>query len=539
MSVLAIGLQVAKNDGTGDGGTLTAAQAIIIPAMGQIWGRQVSQKHPRGRWKIIRVFDKWDSDVSQAMFLRLGIGIITDFTGRRADPAVTQNDGNPYASETGWNLVTGKFPLILAISDTEVAELHSTGALPRNVILRFQRGLEETRALLFGNGCSRWDYARNLPLGDWLATSATPYDLQTWVTSALIHAVRIITTDPIAPTTLARMGNFPRPSRLAGNLYREPYRQLVARGAEAPASLEVPEPPFAEESAPAPEPEPVDPSRIKPGSKLTRPNGQTYIARKVDADIEDLSDIDLFRRAHKRGVHILAFGEPGTGKTAGFEVAFPGLVTMIGTAETEADHFIGSYVVTLGADGKEALMWEDGPLIRAMETGVPLFVDEIGVIPPNQLTVLFSVMDGRGEIRVTANPARGVVKAKEGFGIIAATNPNAPGVRLSEALLSRFGIKIEIGTNYAAARTLKVNRRMVDAAEHLAKQCQTGEASWAPQMRELLQFRDDEADIGLVFALRNLLNNVPEMERDVVQAHLQERFGDAVPANRLTGLQVS
>lgn len=522
MSHFAIGIQIARVGTDG-------AQALIIPKVGQVWTRSVSTAHPRGRWErsVNAFFSRfshsgdWGAEDTRRLLALSAVSAYGNFTDRLPNE---KNVANQYQSKPTdiwkWNLVTGKFPLLVGVTDEELEELESE-TLPRNIALRFQRGLEENGVMLFGKKAVTLDEACAQPLG---MTRPLPEDLSLfeWFSGVLTTSIHDILTRSPENLEAEYADYYPKSARCAdSSLNVKRSRTKHATRATNPS-----------------ETDDAGTTCVRPGTTLTRPNGQPYIVRSVDADIE-LSDIDLFRRAHKRGAHILAFGEPGTGKTAGFEVAFPGLITMIGTAETEADHFVGSYVVTLGEDGKEALTWEDGPLIRAMENGVPLFIDEIGVIAPNQLTVLFSVMDGRGELCVTANPARGVVKAKEGFGVIAATNPNAAGVRLSEALLSRFGVKIEIGTNYKAARTLGVNRRIVDAAEHLAKQCQTGEASWAPQMRELLQFRDDEADIGLIFALRNLLNNVPEMEREVVQAHLQERFGDTVAANRLTGLQVS
>ena len=100
---------------------------------------------------------------------------------------------------------------------------------------------------------------------------------------------------------------------------------------------------------------------------------------------------------------------------------------MLGTEDTEVSDFIGAYT-TRGGGGYG---WTDGALVEAMERGCGLFVDEIGVIAPKMLTTLFSVMDGRDEIRITANPDRGIVKAQPGFFVLAATNPHAPGVRLS------------------------------------------------------------------------------------------------------------
>ena len=101
---------------------------------------------------------------------------------------------------------------------------------------------------------------------------------------------------------------------------------------------------------------------------------------------------------------MFTFGEPGTGKTALFDAAFgTDMVTMLGTEDTEVADFIGGYVMRGGS-----YVWTDGALVEAMERGVPLFVDEIGVIVPEGADHgLFSVMDGRDEIRITGQPRPG------------------------------------------------------------------------------------------------------------------------------------
>jgi nitric oxide reductase NorQ protein len=137
-------------------------------------------------------------------------------------------------------------------------------------------------------------------------------------------------------------------------------------------------------------------------------------------------------------------------------------------------------------------------------------------------------MDGRDEIRITANPDRGIVKAKPGFFVLAATNPHAPGVRLSEALLSRFQIHLEVTTDYAVCRELGVPDALVTAAENLDKRRVTGEIGWAPQMRELLTAKRQVAKRGITFAVRNMISGAPEDDRRVVAEVLGSATGKKV-----------
>lgn len=270
-------------------------------------------------------------------------------------------------------------------------------------------------------------------------------------------------------------------------------------------------------------------------TEYTRPNGAKYYARTwgVHQDVAALrkaraATAESVRTGKGSPMFALLYGDPGTGKTALVEAAFgEDLYTILGTGDTEVADFIGGYVQT-ASGGFE---WVDGPLLRAMEEGKGLLIDEIGLIDPKVLSLLYGAMDGRREVTVTANPERGVVKSHEDFYVVAATNPNAPGVRLSEALLSRFTVQAEMTTDWALAKKLGAPAYLVTAAQNLSKKKDTGETSWAPQMRELLAFRDIESVFGKSFAIQNLLAAAPELDRPVVADVLSRVAGeDCKPA---------
>lgn len=245
-------------------------------------------------------------------------------------------------------------------------------------------------------------------------------------------------------------------------------------------------------------PTPKIETTIPKGSFVFRPNGEKYVVRKF----QGTTDIDFLRAARANKKPVLLTSCPGTGKTAMMEAAFTDLVTVMGSAETEAADFIGSWIPM--PDGKYE--WIDGPLLVAMEKGEPLFIDEIALVDSRSLAVVYSVMDGRKTINVTANPARGSVEAKDGFIVMAACNPNVPGAVMSDALLSRFLLKIEVTTDWDLAKTLGVPLAIINIAKNLDKKRLNGNVTAAPQLRELLAYRDIYNTFGKEVADANFVS---------------------------------
>jgi len=153
-----------------------------------------------------------------------------------------------------------------------------------------------------------------------------------------------------------------------------------------------------------------------------RPNGDLYYSRPWGAH----ADVEVLRKAREAtasgsgsSLFALLYGSPGCGKTALVEAAFPDVYTLMGTGDTEVADLVGGYIQN--DDG--GFEWVDGDLLKAAENGAVYFIDEIGLIDPKVLSVVYGLMDGRRELSVTANPQRGTIKAHPNFYVVAATTP--------------------------------------------------------------------------------------------------------------------
>ena len=257
-------------------------------------------------------------------------------------------------------------------------------------------------------------------------------------------------------------------------------------------------------------------------------NGTKYFPRFVGGfdGPDNIEDVVMMRTARDHGIHIGLRGAPGCGKTVLTDAAFPDCVTVIGSESTDEAALLGDWNPT---DTPGKYVYIDGPAAIAAIEGRTLFVDEGFLIDPEVLSVLYPAMDGRGELYVKGRPAEiggPIVEVQKGFNVVLAYNPYVPGIRISDAMWSRLGIKIEYTTDFKLCKTMGVPGPAVTAAIKLDKLLRNPghELMWAPQTRELLRFRDIAAIFGTDFAVANLISECPEEFRDTVEQVVRDVF---------------
>jgi len=140
-------------------------------------------------------------------------------------------------------------------------------------------------------------------------------------------------------------------------------------------------------------------------------------------------------------------GLSGNGKTMGVTQACAELkkelIRVNITIETDEDDLLGGYRLK---DGQT--VWQNGPVIEAMERGAVLLLDEVD-LASNKIMCLQPILEGSG---VFVKKINKFVKPKDGFNVIATANTKGQGSEdgkfigtnvLNEAFLERFPITFE------------------------------------------------------------------------------------------------
>ena len=374
--------------------------------------------------------------------------------------------------------------ILIEVTDDEYAKLDSR-VMPSTVQTRMQRVFDEMTLHPTAYPATAPDAVEGW-VGDWV--NAHNADNDSWL-SAHTHPQGLVTASPA---------------------------QSSAPAVEA----EAPDAAATTWSFPYAEPQPVR-------GYLTQPNGEKYRVRDINIPGVDLQDWSLLRTARERGEHVFLHSDPGTGKTALVRATFgEDMEFLLGNEETLRSDYMGGY--REDPESPTGYTWHWGPLALAAMKGVPFFADEIGVVSPKTSVIVYNAMDGQNLLPVDDRPGHPPIEIQPGFMVILATNPHAPGVRMSEALLSRCRHTIEFTTDFEVMRVLGVPAEACTAAENMLTRRDNGEPiTWVPQARDLLDFRDLVSGYSLEYALSALLGKCDEQSRRTFEEVLRNTFGGA------------
>ena len=209
--------------------------------------------------------------------------------------------------------------------------------------------------------------------------------------------------------------------------------------------------------------------------------------------------------ASKKFYPIFITGLSGNGKTLGVTQACAEkkreMIRVNITIETDEDDLLGGYRLR---DGQT--VWQNGPVIEAMERGAVLLLDEID-LASNKIMCLQPILEGNG---VFVKKINKFVKPALGFTVVATANTKGKGSEdgqfigtnvLNEAFLERFPITFE--QQYPSVRIeTKIISKMLETENAKDDEYATNLVNWAHIIRKTYS----EGGVDEIISTRRLVH---------------------------------
>ena len=209
--------------------------------------------------------------------------------------------------------------------------------------------------------------------------------------------------------------------------------------------------------------------------------------------------------ASKKFYPIFITGLSGNGKTLGVTQACAEkkreMIRVNITIETDEDDLLGGYRLR---DGQT--VWQNGPVIEAMERGAVLLLDEID-LASNKIMCLQPILEGNG---VFVKKINKFIKPALGFTVVATANTKGKGSEdgqfigtnvLNEAFLERFPITFE--QKYPSVKIeTKIISKMLETENAKDDEYASNLVNWADIIRKTYQ----EGGVDEIISTRRLVH---------------------------------
>jgi len=246
---------------------------------------------------------------------------------------------------------------------------------------------------------------------------------------------------------------------------------------------------------------------------------EDYVSREVDG----VRDLDALATAHSLRHNVLIEGPTGSAKTSlvmafAAEVGLP-VVNIPCNGAAEPRNFIGGW--TPQPDG--TFDFVPGDLLKAVEHGGIIYLDEVNMMPPKISVYLHSLLDRRRAISIPEASGSSFpteLRAHPNCQIIATMNRGYHGTRpLNQAFRNRFAIKLAFPYSTDVEAELVASNTLLTLAGSLRERHAVGDLTTPVSTNMLLEFEEfaTSDNLGFDFAMGNFVNSFSPDEQVVVR----------------------